>query len=145
MPTSRGLSPEESHTEELMNGADLAIGDCRDACCSPVESGAHITPERVSLISQALLLEWLTIAWMIVEGGVAIGAGVAAASLTCSFLGSTVSSSWPRPAHCFGDSISSCAKGERLPNTSSRIGRVLLFALAAYIVVGASPLLWMTK
>jgi drug/metabolite transporter (DMT)-like permease len=41
-----------------------------------------LTPERRELIHQAFRLEWLTVAWMIVEGGVAVAAGVVAGSPT---------------------------------------------------------------
>src|SRR5216684_6788027 len=44
-------------------------------------------PERTVLIQQAFRLEWLTVAWMIIEALVAIGAGVIAGSLTLTAFG----------------------------------------------------------
>src|SRR5262245_48004764 len=60
-------------------------GNGRDSCCGP--AGSVLTQERAALIQQAFHLEWLTVAWMIVEGAVAIGAGVVAASLTLTAFG----------------------------------------------------------
>jgi hypothetical protein len=57
----------------------------RDSCCG--SAGSVLTQERAMLIRQAFRLEWLTVAWMIVEGAVAIGAGIAAASLTLTAFG----------------------------------------------------------
>jgi hypothetical protein len=37
-------------------------------------------PERTVLIQQAFRLEWLTVAWMVIEAAVAIGSGVMADS-----------------------------------------------------------------
>jgi hypothetical protein len=44
-------------------------------------------PERTVLIQQAFRLEWLTVAWMVVEALVAIGSGVIAGSLTLTAFG----------------------------------------------------------
>ena len=49
---------------------------CEDTCCGPSSSAPFITPERAALIQAAFRLEWLTVAWMVVEGAVAIAAGV---------------------------------------------------------------------
>jgi hypothetical protein len=38
-----------------------------------------LTSERAALIRQAFHLEWMTVAWMVVEGVVALGAGLAVA------------------------------------------------------------------
>jgi hypothetical protein len=43
--------------------------------------------ERTVLIQQAFRLEWLTVAWMVVEALVAIGSGVIGGSLTLTALG----------------------------------------------------------
>src|SRR6516165_4409197 len=116
----------------------------RDSCCS--SAGSVLTLERATLTRQAFRLEWLTVAWMIVEGAVAIGAGIAAASLTLT-------------AFCLDSVIelaSACvliwrldvelrqgqAFSERAERTASKIGGGLLFALAAYVVAGAVWSLW---
>jgi hypothetical protein len=44
-------------------------------------------PERTVLIQQAFRLEWLTVAWMVIEAVVAIGSGVIAGSLTLTAFG----------------------------------------------------------
>ena len=64
-----------------------------DHCCAPEQSTedkisslviapAEPAPERADLIRRAFRLEWLTIGWMIIEAAVAIGAAVAAHSLS---------------------------------------------------------------
>jgi|SRR5579864_15993 len=45
------------------------------------------TDNRVGLIREALVLEWITIAWMVIEAVVAIGAGNAAHSITLTAFG----------------------------------------------------------
>jgi divalent metal cation (Fe/Co/Zn/Cd) transporter len=117
---------------------------CTDACCGPAPSA--LTPQRTALIEQAFRLEWMTVAWMVVEGLVAIGAGLAAGSLTLMAFGldSVIELAsagvliWRltvelRHGHAFS---------ERAERTASRIGGALLFALAAYIVAGAAWSLW---
>jgi hypothetical protein len=42
---------------------------------------------RAAVVRRGLLLGWLTVAWMTVEGTVALGSGVAAHSLTLSAFG----------------------------------------------------------
>jgi hypothetical protein len=51
---------------------------------APARSAERLpyVPERTVLIQSAFRLEWLTIAWMVVEALVAIGSGVIAGSLT---------------------------------------------------------------
>jgi hypothetical protein len=44
-------------------------------------------PERTVLIQEAFRLEWLTVAWMVIEALVAIGSGVIAGSLTLTAFG----------------------------------------------------------
>jgi divalent metal cation (Fe/Co/Zn/Cd) transporter len=101
---------------------------------------------RNRLVSQAFWLEWLTLAWMIVEGAVAVGAGIAAESLTLTAFG--IDSVIELASACVliwrlnvelrhGQAFS-----ERAERTASKIGGGLLFALAAYIVAGALWSLW---
>jgi hypothetical protein len=49
---------------------------------SIVEEGMASTKDRATAIQQAFLLEYITIAWMVIEAAVAIGSGIAANSLT---------------------------------------------------------------
>jgi hypothetical protein len=44
------------------------VESCADTCCGSAPSTLPLTPERAALIRQAFRLEWVTIAWMIVEG-----------------------------------------------------------------------------
>lgn len=101
---------------------------------------------RTALTRQAFRLEWLTVAWMMVEGAVAIGAGIVAGSLTLTAFGLDsvieltsacvliwrMNVEW-RHGRAFSESA------ER---TASKIGGGLLFALAAYIIAGAAWSLW---
>jgi hypothetical protein len=48
---------------------------------STMSSKLSNSPDRSALISQAFRLEYVTLAWMIIETAVAIGSGIAARSL----------------------------------------------------------------
>ena len=103
-------------------------------------------PERTVLIQSAFRLEWLTVAWMVVEACVAIGSGVIAGSLTLTAFGldsviELVSAGvliW-RLTHelRYGEELS-----RRTERIAGRTGGALLFVLAAYIVLGAAWSLW---
>lgn len=102
--------------------------------------------DRLNLIRQALRLEWFTAGWMLIEATVAIGAGVAAHSLSLIAFGA--------------DSLIELASAgvllwrlnvelrhraefpESVEHRASRIGGVLLFVLAAYVVANAAHGLW---
>ena len=60
---------------------------CADTCYRSTPSALSLTSERAVLIRQAFRLEWMTVAWMVVEGVVALGAGLAAGSLTLMAFG----------------------------------------------------------
>jgi divalent metal cation (Fe/Co/Zn/Cd) transporter len=105
-----------------------------------------LTLERATLTRQAFRLEWLTVAWMIVEGAVAIGAGLAAGSLTLTAFG--LDSVIELASACVliwrlnvelrhGQAFS-----ERAERIASKIGGDLLFALAASVVSGAVWSFW---
>ena len=119
---------------------------CRDSCNGSAASTALPAPERASLIRQAFRLEWLTVTWMVVEGVVAIAAGIAAGSLTLTAFG--LDSVIELASACVliwrlnvelrhGQAFS-----ERPEHLASKIGGGLLFGLAAYIVAGAVWSLW---
>lgn len=118
-----------------------AVG-CVDACRGGVPSTPALTPERVALIRQAFHLEWLTMAWMMVESIVAIGAGVAAGSLTLMAFGLDsvieLASAGVLIWRLTVELRHGQAFSERAERTASRLGGALLFALAAYIVAGAA-------
>lgn len=124
---------------------DIADG-CADTCCGTVPVAPSLTPERATLIQRAFRLEWLTVAWMLVEGVVAIGAGLAAGSLTLMAFGLDsvieLASAGVLIWRLTVELGQGQAFSERTEHTASRIGGALLFTLAAYIVVGAAWSLW---
>ena len=102
--------------------------------------------ERATLIREAFRLEYFTVAWMVIEAGVAISAGLAARSITLLAFGvdslielaSAGVLIWRLTVELRrGQSFAESA--ERL---ASRIGGALLFALAAYVVVAAAWGFW---
>ena len=104
------------------------------------------TDNRVSLIREALVFEWLTIAWMAIEAVVAIAAGIAAHSITLTAFGldsviELISAGvliWRLGVELkHGKEFSETAE-----RRASKIGGGLLFALAAYVVLSAAWSLW---
>lgn len=96
---------------------------------------------RRKLVRQAFLLEYLTVAWMVIEAAIAIGSAVAAHSITLLVFGidslielaSAAGLIWRLTIELRrGQSFAEAA--ERI---ASRIGGTLLFALAAYVVSAA--------
>lgn len=92
---------------------------------------------RVGLIREALLFEWITIAWMVIEAVVAIGSGIAAHSITLTAFGldsvieliSALVLIWRLGVELkHGREFSETAE-----RRASKIGGGLLFALAAYV------------
>lgn len=92
------------------------------------------------------MLVWLTLAWMTIEGVVALASGIASHSLTLSAFG----------MDSVIELVSACvllwrlrhelrqgqAFSEAAEQTATRIGAMLLFLLAGYIIVGAVWSLW---
>jgi hypothetical protein len=60
----------------------LYTGKSTSVCCRSTPSALSLTSERAALIRQAFRLESMTVAWMVVEGVVALAAGLEAGSLT---------------------------------------------------------------
>src|ERR1700730_1680727 len=114
-----------------------------------VASPSAVTDGRAALIRQAFGLEYITLAWMIVEAAVAIGSGVAADSLTLTAFGidslielaSATVLVW-RLSVELSHGQAFAGNAER---TASRIGGALLFALAAYVAASAGWKLWMRQ
>jgi divalent metal cation (Fe/Co/Zn/Cd) transporter len=111
--------------------------------------GELVVDRRAALVREAFCLEYLTIAWMVIEAAVAIGAAVAAGSITLLAFGidslielaSAVVLIWRLTVELRrGQSFAESAE-----RVASRIGGALLFALAAYIVVAAGWSLWMRQ
>lgn len=101
---------------------------------------------RPALVQQAFRLEYLTLAWMLIEAAVAIGSGIAAHSVTLLAFGidslielaSAVVLIWRLKVELRrGEDFAEDAERK-----ASRIGGVLLFALALYVVIAAAWSLW---
>lgn len=109
-------------------------------------SDAVAVERRTALVREAFRLEYLTIGWMVIEAGVAIGSGIAARSVTLLAFGidSVIELAsagvliWRLTVELRnGQSFAEAA--ERM---ASRIGGALLFALAAYVILAAGWSLW---
>lgn len=102
--------------------------------------------DRSPLIAQAIRLEWLTVGWMTIEAVVAIGAGVAAHSISLMAFGIDslieLASAGVLIWRLSVELKHGRAFSEQAERQASRIGGVLLLALAAYVVVAASWGLW---
>jgi divalent metal cation (Fe/Co/Zn/Cd) transporter len=107
---------------------------------------SEVASGRVALIRQAFRLEYLTLAWMTIEAAVAIGAGIAADNLTLTAFGIDslieLASATVLVWRLTVELRRGQAFAENAERTASRIGGALLFALAAYVVVGAGWKLW---
>jgi len=101
---------------------------------------------RAELVHAAFVLEWLTLAWVIMEAGVSIWAGLQAHST--SLLAFGVDSVIEALSACLliwrltvelrhGEKFSETAE-----HSASRIGGALLFTLAAYVVLSAAWGFW---
>ena len=107
---------------------------------------AFAVERRETLILEAFRLEYVTLAWMLIEAAVAIGAGAAARSITLLAFGvdslielaSAGVLIWRLNVELRrGQSFAELAE-----RTARRIGGVLLFALSAYVVAAAGWGLW---
>jgi divalent metal cation (Fe/Co/Zn/Cd) transporter len=101
---------------------------------------------RADLIRLAFILEWFTLAWVILEAAPAIRASLKARSVNLMAFG----------ADSVIEALSACvllwrlnvelrdghAFSEEAERRASKLGGVLLFALAAYVVVSAARGLW---
>jgi divalent metal cation (Fe/Co/Zn/Cd) transporter len=127
---------------------DKLVEPCADPCCAPpsLVLPSKLECDRIALIRDAFRLEWLTIGWMSIEAVVALISGAAAGSLVLIAFGldsvvELISAGvlmWRLSVELrHGQAFSEDA--ERL---ASRIGGVLLFVLAAYVVVTAGWHLW---
>jgi divalent metal cation (Fe/Co/Zn/Cd) transporter len=101
---------------------------------------------RTALISEAFRLEYATLAWMIVEAVVAIGSGLAAGSLLLLAFGIDSLIELVSAGVLLWRLNVELRRGEAFAEgaerTAARIGAVLLFALAIYVVVSAGWKLW---
>ncbi len=101
---------------------------------------------RPALLRRAFTLEWLTLAWMSVEAVVAIGAGIAAGSLMLTAFGLDSVIELASAVVLIWRLNKELRHGEAFPahaeRVAQRVGGALLYALAAYIVVGAAWSFW---
>jgi len=106
-----------------------------------ITSPSAVTNDRTALIREAFRLEYITLAWMTVEAGVAIGSGFVAGSLTLMAFGIDSLIELASAAVLVWRSNVELRHGqtfaETAERTASRIGGALLFALAAYVVASA--------
>jgi divalent metal cation (Fe/Co/Zn/Cd) transporter len=104
---------------------------------------------RARFIAQAFRLEWFTVAWMTIESVVAIGAGISARSVSLTAFGIDsfieLASAGVLIWRLSVELKHSQNFSENVERTASKIGGLLLFALAAYIIVGAAWGLWMRE
>ncbi len=107
------------------------------------------TQERTALIHRAFVLEWLTLAWVLVEAVGGILSGLQAHSVSLTAFGidgaiEAISASvllWRINVELrHGQYFSESAERQ-----ASRIGGGLLFSLAAYVVVAAAWSLWVGR
>ena len=116
-----------------------------ETCCAP-PAAAVPEADRAQLIAQAFRLEWFTIAWMTVEAIVALGAGVAAHSVSLTAFGADSLIELVSAAVLIWRLSVELKRGRRFSEnaerTASKIGGLLLFALAAYVVAAAVWSLW---
>ena len=100
----------------------------------------------LNLIRRAFLLEWFTAGWMLIEASVAIGAGVAANSLSLIAFGADSLIELVSAGVLLWRLNVELRHGAEFPESvehrASRIGGVLLFVLAAYVLVNAAHGLW---
>jgi divalent metal cation (Fe/Co/Zn/Cd) transporter len=101
---------------------------------------------RGVLIQGALRLQWLTIAWMTIEGLVAIGAGLAAHSLLLLVFGIDSVIELASACVVIWRLLTELRRGkafsEATEHRASRIAGALLLALACYVVAAAAWALW---
>ena len=105
-----------------------------------------VEPSREALIRRAFRLEWLTLAWMVVEAAVAIGAGIAARSLLLLAFGIDSVIELASAGLLLWRLSVELGRGRAFSETAeraaSRVGGALLIALALYVVAGAAFSLW---
>jgi divalent metal cation (Fe/Co/Zn/Cd) transporter len=104
---------------------------------------------RPDLIRRAFRLEWLTAGWMLIEAAVAIGSGVSANSLSLIAFGADslieLASAGVLMWRLNVETRQGAEFSESIERRASRIGGVLLFVLAAYVVVSAAYGLWLRE
>jgi divalent metal cation (Fe/Co/Zn/Cd) transporter len=102
--------------------------------------------DRPAVLRRAIALEWFTVAWMIVEAAVGLWAGVAVNSLSIVAFGIDslieLASAGVLLWRLMSELHQRAAFADVTEQTARRLAGVLLLALAAFIVAGASWRLW---
>jgi len=102
--------------------------------------------DRVAAITRGFWLKWLSIVWTTIEAIVAVSAGVAAGSLTLTAFGlDSVIELLSAGVLIWRPTVElrrAQEFSERIERLASRMSGGLLFALAAYIVIGAAWSIW---
>jgi len=97
---------------------------------------------RREMIAKALRLEWLTIAWLLIEAAAASAAGVAAHSLTLLAFGADSIIELASAGVLLWRLTIELRRGDEFPEIierrAARAGALLLFALAVYVVATAA-------
>lgn len=127
---------------ETLSGSATSLPRMND----DVERAGSPNNDRHDLVLRAFVLEWTSVAWMLIEGTVAIGAAVAARSITLLAFGADslieLASAgvllWRLRVELKQGRIFS----EEAERITARIGGALLFVLALYVVATAALNLW---
>ncbi len=97
---------------------------------------------RGGLIEQALPLEWLTAAWMLIEAAVAIGSGIATHSLTLIAFGTDSVIELLSALLLLWRLTVELRRGEDFPEEleerAAKIGATLLLTLSLYVIISAA-------
>ncbi len=111
---------------------------CGDPCCVPQAPGS----DRAALIRDAFRLEYLTLAWMVIEAGVAIWSGVQAGSVSLMAFGIDSVIELASAGVLIWRLTVELRRGEAFAEgaerMASRAAGFLLLALAAYVVLAAA-------
>src|SRR5271169_3803358 len=104
---------------------------------------------RPDLIRRAFRLVWLTAGWLLIEAAVAILSGVSANSLSLIAFGADslieLASAGVLLWRLHAETHQGAEFSESIEQRASRIGGVLLFVLAAYVVVSVAYGLWVRE
>ena len=113
---------------------------------SPVVAPVSV---HASLVRQALCLEWITAGWMLIEAAVAIGSGATSHSLSLIAFGADSLIELASAGVLLWRLDVEMRRGADFPECvelrASRIGGVLLFGGAAYVVISATYGLWVRR
>jgi divalent metal cation (Fe/Co/Zn/Cd) transporter len=106
------------------------------------EPSAFSEVTRLEFVRRAFRLEWLTAAWMLIEAAVAVASGIAANSLSLIAFGADslieLASAGVLLWRLKVEIRDGAEFSELVERRSSRIGAMLLFGLAAYVIVSAA-------